>query len=138
MADKSFAESIIKPVVSLVCTAAICITGAVCVNKVINNGADKDGVSISAENDDAYLTEAEAAKYLGLDESRLVIMRKNLKKLEGAYMAYSYVEDGEEVTVVMYQKDKLDDIMEDLMKESGSVNFKYLEEILAKAEKADK
>lgn len=142
MANKSFPESLIKPAVSIVCTAAICITGAVCVNKAIkgNTAASPEAtsapVSISSESNDAYLTEAEAAAYLGLDEGRLVIMRKQLKYLEGTYMCYSYVKDGNDVEVVMYQKEKLDDVMADLMKKSNSINFKYLEEALAKAEAA--
>ncbi len=134
--SKSVKESIITPVVSLVCTAAICITGAVCVNKAVNKNAD--GVSLSAASEDAYLTEAETAKYLGIDESRLVIMRENLKMLDGAYVAYTYVgEDGKDVEVVMYQKAKLDKVMADFMKDRHSVNFKYIEEALAKAEKAE-
>lgn len=137
MANKSFAESILTPVVSIVCTAAICITGAACVNKVVKSDS-VDGVAISDESRDAYMTEAEAAKYLGIEESRLVILRKNLKKLEGAYMSYAYVEDGKDVEVIMYQKDKLDDVMEDLMKDSNAINFKYLEEALAKADKGSK
>lgn len=135
--SNKFTDSILTPVVSIVCTAAICITGAVCVNKVIKNDAQSN-VSISAESEDAYLTEAEAAKYLGLDEARLVILRKNLKKLEGSYMSYTYTENDKEVQVIMYQKDKLDKAMQDLMKDSNSINFKFLEEALAKAEKAEK
>lgn len=136
MANKSLPELLIKPVVSIVCTAAICITGAVCVNKAIKNDAEAN-VSISAESNDAYLTEAEAAAYLGISENRLAIMRKDLKFLEGAYMSYGYVEDGKNVQVVMYQKDKLDEVMEDLMKDKGSINFKFLEEALAKADEAE-
>lgn len=139
MADKSFKETIITPVVAIACTAAICITGAVCVNKAIkgsSTAAAPETASASSANDDAYLTEAEAAAYLGLDEGRLVIMRKQLKYLEGTYMSYSYVKDGNDVEVVMYQKEKLDDVMADLMKKSNSINFKYLEEALAKAEAA--
>lgn len=128
-------KSIITPVVSIICTAAICITGAVCVDKVIKKD-EGACTSISAESEDAYLTEAEAAKYLGIDESRLVIMRKNLKKLEGSYMIYSYVEDGKDVSVVMYQKAKLDAAMAVNMKDSNSINFKYLEEVLSKSEAA--
>ncbi len=136
--NNSVLKTIIKPAVSLVCTAAICITGAVCTNKVINKGTSDDGVSLSAANSDAYLTEAEAAAYLGLTESRLTILRKNLKKLEGSYMIYSYAEDGKDVEVVMYQKAKLDEIVAKLMGDRNSVNFKDLEEALAKAEKAEK
>lgn len=147
MSSKITPESLIKPVVSLVCTAAICITGAACVNKALKNDTApaepvpvaESAPAVSAENDNAYLTEAEAAKYIGIDAGRMAIMRKNLKMFDGAYMFYSYVgEDGKQVEIVMYQKDKLDSVMEKNMKDKGSVNFKYLEEALEKAEKAKK
>lgn len=135
MANKSVFEKIITPAVSLVCTAAICITGAACVSKVVNKDKKDDGVSISAQSEDAYLTEAEAASYLGIDEARLSIMRKNLKYLEGTYIEYSFKgDDGEMTDVVMYQKAKLDSVMVELMKDKNTINFKYIEEALAKAE----
>ncbi len=130
-------KSIITPVVSILCTAAVCVTGAVCVDKVVKND-ELVSSSISQESKDAYLTEAEAAEYLGIDAGRLAIIRKNLKKLEGSYMIYSYVEDGKDVEIVVYQKDRLDAAMANYMKNSNSVNFKYLEEVLAKNEKAKK
>ncbi len=135
MANKSVFEKVVAPAVSLVCTAAICITGAACVNKVVNKGKD-DGVYISAQSEDGYLTEAEAAKYLGIDEARLAIMRENLKYLEGSYIEYTFKgDDGEMVEVVMYQKAKLDSVMADLMKDKSTINFKYIEEALEKAAK---
>ena len=137
MANKSV-STFIKPAVSLICTAAICITGGVCATKAINKNADKNGVSLSATASDAYMTEAEAASYIGVDEGRMTIMRKNLKYFEGAYMKYSYAGDkGEDVEVVMYQKAKLDEIMSNLMKDKSNLNFKYLEEALAKVGKDD-
>lgn len=135
MANKSVLEKIITPAVSLVCTAAICITGATCVSKVVNKDKKDGNVSISAQSEDAYMTEAEAAAYLGIDEARMTIMRKNLKYLEGTYIDYSFKgEDGEITEVVMYQKAKLDSVMADLMKDKNTINFKYIEEALEKAE----
>ncbi|MCQ2479879.1 MAG: hypothetical protein MJ120_04485 [Clostridia bacterium] len=135
MANKSVLEKIITPAVSLVCTAAICITGAACVSKVVNKDKKDGNVSISAQSEDAYMTEAEAAAYLGIDEARMMIMRKNLKYLEGTYIDYSFRDGKDGMTeVVMYQKAKLDSVMAELMKDKNTINFKYIEEALEKAE----
>ncbi len=115
-------KTIIKCIVSVLCTVALCVTIFVCTN---NND--------SANTYSDYMTEAQAAEYLGISESRLEIMRKNLKYLDGAYITYSYVEDGKDVTVYMYSKEALNDTMAELMADNAkkSINFKYLEEILA-------
>lgn len=119
-------KTIITSIVSILCTVALCVTIFVCVG---NNNTDN--------NYGDYMTESQAAEYLGISESRLAIMRKNLKYLEGAYITYSYVEDGQDVIIYMYSKDALNDTMAKLMADDTkqSINFKYLEEILAEQEK---
>ena len=99
-------KTIISAVVSVICTAAICITAFLCVNNY-----KKETAAVS--ND--YMTEAQAAEYLGISENHLTIMRKNLKYLEGSYIVYSYVDDNDkDVSVCMYSKDELDKAVEKL------------------------
>lgn len=117
-------KTIISAVVSVICTAAICITAFLCVNNY-----KKETASVS--ND--YMTEAQAAEYLGISENHLTIMRKNLKYLEGSYIVYSYVDDNnQEVSLCMYSKDGLDKAVEKLMSKSNSssINFKYIEDAI--------
>lgn len=111
---------IIKAIVSVLCTVAICVTIFVC------TGNNKEATYPD------YMTETQAAEYLGIDEARLVIMRKNLKYLEGAYVSYSYEENGETVTVYKYSKEALNDVMAELMATEAkkNINFKYIEQIL--------
>lgn len=114
-------KTIISAVVSVICTAAICITAFLCVNNY-----KKETAAVS--ND--YMTEAQAAEYLGISENHLTIMRKNLKYLEGSYIVYSYVDDNDkDVSVCIYSKDELDKAVEKLMSKSSSssINFKYIE-----------
>lgn len=114
-------KTIIKCVVAILCTVAICVTISVCTGKT-DETATPD-----------YMTEAQAAEYLGISAERLEIMRKNLKYLEGAYVSYSYEVDGELQTVYMYSKQALNDTMAELMDAEGkkNINFKYIEQILA-------
>lgn len=117
-------KTIISAVVSVICTAAICITAFLCVNNY-----KKETAAVS--ND--YMTEAQAAEYLGISENHLTIMRKNLKYLEGSYIVYSYVDDNDkDVSVCMYSKDELDKAVEELMSKSSSssINFKYIEDAI--------
>ena len=117
-------KTIISAVVSVICTAAICITAFLCVNNY-----KKETAAVS--ND--YMTEAQAAEYLGISENHLTIMRKNLKYLEGSYIVYSYVDDNDkDVSVSMYSKDELDKAVEKLMSKSSSssINFKYIEDAI--------
>ena len=117
-------KTIISAVVSVICTAAICITAFLCVNNY-----KKETAAVS--ND--YMTEAQAAEYLGISENHLTIMRKNLKYLEGSYIVYSYVDDNDkDVSVFMYSKDELDKAVEKLMSKSSSssINFKYIEDAI--------
>ena len=123
-------KTILPAIIAVICTAAICLTAFFCVNSVTKKSEVK-------ATDSAYMTEAEAADYLGIDESRLVILRKNLKYLEGSYIVYTYVnESGEDVSVCMYSKAQLNKAMEKLMGDSktSSINFKYIEEALKEVE----
>lgn len=122
-------KTIIHAIVSILCTAAICITAVVCVNNY-----KKDNASAVASSD--YITEAQAADYLGISESRLVILRQNLKYLEGSYIVYAYTNDkGEDVSVCMYSKTDLKKAVSEIMSDSSKnkINFKYLEEAIEKA-----
>lgn len=117
-------KTIISAVVSVICTAAICITAFLCVNNYKKDTA-------TGSND--YMTESQAAEYLGISEDHLIIMRKNLKYLEGSYIVYSYVDDNDkDVSVCMYSKDGLDEAIEKLMSKStsSSINFKYIEDAI--------
>ncbi len=120
-------KTIIKSIVAILCTIAICVTIGVVF-------ADN---SKSEEVYGDYMTEAQAAEYLGITEERLAIMRVNLDYMDGAFMVYSYVEDGEDVISYMYSKQALNDVMAKLMADNGkrSINFKILEEVLAEQEK---
>ncbi len=112
-------KTIIKCAVAILCTVAICVTIFVCTGK-------------SGDTTPDFMTEAQAAEYLGVSAERLEIMRKNLKYLEGAYVAYSYEDNGEVVTVYMYSKQALNDTMAELMDSEGkkNINFKYIEQII--------
>lgn len=114
-------KTIISCVVSILCTVALCVTIF-----VSTGNSNTDSVP-------DYMTETQAAEYLGISADRLEIMRKNLKYLEGAYVSYSYEVDGEVETIYIYSKQALNDTMEKLMNESGkkNINFKYIEQIIA-------
>ncbi len=114
-------KTIIKCVVAILCTVAVCVTIFVCTGKSDANLAPD------------YMTEEQAAEYIGISTERLEIMRKNLKYLEGAYVSFSYEIDGEMQTVYIYSKQALNDTMAKLMGETGkkNINFKYIEQIIA-------
>ena len=96
-------KTIIKCAVAVLCTVAICVTIFVCTGK-------------SGETAPDYMTEAQAAEYLGVSAERFEIMRKNLKYLEGAYVSYSYEENGERETVQISHEDmhKFDYVKEEI------------------------
>lgn len=133
-------KTIITTIVSVICTAAICITAFLCVGKVVKSRTDSSAPDVkkSESQTPAYLTEAEAAAYLGIEEARLTILRKNLRYLEGSYIVYTYAdESGEEVSECIYSKSQLDKAVVKLMSDSktSSFNFKYLEEALKDTDK---
>lgn len=114
-------NTIIASIVAVLCTAAICITYAV--------KAPAEKKSAIAE-DNTYMTESEAAEYIGVTDEVMLMMRKNLKSFEGAYISYYYTDaDGKEVNDIVYNKVALDKAVEDIMKNQGALNFKYLQEV---------
>ena len=122
-------NKIISCIVAVICTAAICITYAVCTPK-----ADKADVRYGD-----YITEAEAAEYLGVTEEIMQIMRERLKYLEGSYIKYTYVNDkGEDEVILVYNKDKLDAKFAEIASKSSTLNFKYFQEKTAENTKAAK
>lgn len=119
-------KTFITSVVAVLCTLAICITYAVKAPK-----ADVSAAASSADSSN-YMTEAEAAKYIGVTDEVMQMMRENLKYFEGAYMSYAYTDgDGKEVNDVIYNKSALDDVVKKLMSsDSHALNFKYIQESL--------
>lgn len=115
-------NTIIASVVAILCTAAVCVTLAV----------KAPTQSKATVNDNTYMTETEAAEYIGVTEEVMQLMRKNLKSFEGAYISYYYTNtDGNEVNDVVYNKEALDEAVEKIMTEQGALNFKYIQEAAA-------
>lgn len=112
-------NKIISCIVAVICTAAICITYAVCTPKT-----SKADVRYGD-----YITEAEAAEYLGVTEEIMQLMREKLKYLEGTYMSYTYVDSKDkEVTILVYNKDELNSKMSEMMGKNGILNFKFIQD----------
>lgn len=110
-------NTIIRSIVAILCSAAICVTVALTMSK----GGQAD---VAKE----YMTASETAEYLGITEDVLEIIRVDLKKLEGSYMSYTYKNDkGETVTEILYQKSALDENMKELMESSGAINLEFLQ-----------
>lgn len=117
-------NTIIASIVAILCTAAICTTYAV---KSPEKKADS-----AVSSDTTYMTEAEAADYIGVTDEVMKMMRENLKSFEGAYVSYYYTNaDGKEVNDIVYNKAALDKAVQKIMSEQGSLNFKYIQEVTA-------
>lgn len=117
-------NTIIASIVAILCTAAICTTYAV------KSPAKKADSAVSS--DTTYVTEAEAADYIGVTDEVMKMMRENLKSFEGAYVSYYYTNaDGKEVNDIVYNKAALDKAVQKIMSEQGSLNFKYIQEVTA-------
>ena len=115
-------NTIIASIVAILCTAAICTTYAV------KSPAKKADSAVSS--DTTYMTEAEAADYIGVTDEVMKMMRENLKSFEGAYVSYYYTNaDGKEVNDIVYNKAALDKAVQKSMSEQGSLNFKYIQEV---------
>lgn len=113
-------NTIIASIVAILCTAAICTTYAV------KSPAKKADSAVSS--DTTYMTEAEAADYIGVTDEVMKMMRENLKSFEGAYVSYYYTNaDGKEVNDIVYNKAALDKAVQKIMSEQGSLNFKYIQ-----------
>lgn len=119
-------NTIISSVVAVICVAALCLTYAL----VGRNGSAEpaDTVAAVAENTD-YLTEEEAAAYIGVPADIMQMMREKLGYFKGAYMYYMYLDaEGNEVKSVVYNKDALNDAVAKLSEETGALSFKFLQE----------
>lgn len=115
-------NTIIASIVAILCTAAICTTYAV------KSPAKKADGAVSS--DTTYMTEAEAADYIGVTDEVMKMMRENLKSFEGAYVSYYYTNaDGKEVNDIVYNKAALDKAVQKIMSEQGSLNFKYIQKV---------
>lgn len=115
-------NTIIASIVAILCTAAICTTYAV------KSPAKKADSAFSS--DTTYMTEAEAADYIGVTDEVMKMMRENLKSFEGAYVSYYYTNaDGKEVNDIVYNKAALDKAVQKIMSEQGSLNFKYIQKV---------
>lgn len=121
-------NTIIASIVAILCTIAICVTVGVVFTEKKSCEEDKTYGE--------YLTEEEAAEYLGLSEDVVKMMREKLGKFKGACVEYTYLDEkGETVTAIIYNKTQLDEQFRNMMKESPNLNFKTLQEIYNKAEK---
>ncbi len=116
-------NTVIASIVAVLCTAAICVTYAV------KSPVNKKETSAVA-SDTTYMTEEEAADYIGVTDDVMKMMRENLKSFEGAYVAYYYTDaQGKEVTDIVYNKAALDKAVAKIMSEQGALNFKYIQEV---------
>lgn len=119
-------NTIIASIVAVLCTAAICTTYAV------KSPAKSNTSAVAA--DTTYMTEAEAAEYIGVTDEVMKMMRENLKSFEGAYVSYYYTNaDGKEVNDIVYNKAALDKAVEKIMTEQGALNFKYIQNTTAES-----
>ena len=116
-------NTVIASIVAVLCTAAICATYAV---KSPANVKETSAVAA----DTTYMTEAEAAEYIGVTDDVMKMMREKLKSFEGAYVSYYYTNaEGKEVNDIVYNKAALDKAVEKIMKDQGALNFKYIQEV---------
>lgn len=116
-------NTVIASIVAVLCTAAICVTYAV---KSPANVQETSAVAA----DTTYMTEAEAAEYIGVTDDVMKMMREKLKSFEGAYVSYYYTNaEGKEVNDIVYNKAALDKAVEKIMKDQGALNFKYIQEV---------
>lgn len=115
-------NTIISCIVAILCVVALCVTYATCT-------PDTKAETVVAD----YLTEAEAADYIGVTDDVMVMMREKLGLFKGAYMLYMYKDaSGKEVTDIVYKKDALNEAVDKMMEEHGAYNFKFLQENTSK------
>lgn len=111
-------NTIISCIVAILCVVALCVTYAVC------TPSTKSATEVAD-----YLTEAEAADYIGVTDEVMVMIREKLGLFKGAFMSYTYKDaSGNEVTDIVYNKEALDEAVEKMMDEYGALNFKYVQE----------
>ncbi|MBQ8574776.1 MAG: hypothetical protein IJ447_01860 [Clostridia bacterium] len=110
-------NTVISCIVAILCVVALCVTYAVCTPS-----------TQPAEFAD-YLTEEEAADYIGVSDEVMVMIREKLGLFKGAFMTYTYTDaSGKEVTDIVYNKAALDEAVEKMMSEHSGLNFKYLQD----------
>ncbi|MBQ5592773.1 MAG: hypothetical protein IIU80_07485 [Clostridia bacterium] len=115
-------NTIISCIVAILCVVALCVTYASCTPATEADTAVAD-----------YLTEAEAADYIGVTDEVMVMMRSKLGLFKGAYMTYMYLDaNGKEVTDIVYKKEALNEALDKIMEEHGAYNFKFLQEAESK------
>lgn len=121
-------NTIISSAVAIICVAALCLTYAL-VGKNSSDSVTPDNASASIAVNDDYLTEEEAASYIGVPTDIMQMMREKLGYFKGAYMSYMYLDaEGNEVKSVVYNKDALNDAVAKLSEETGALSFKFLQE----------
>lgn len=132
--NKLSINTIVSSVVAVLCVAALCITYALSGKAPVETADDKDvtaspaAVSAAATNDE-YMTEAEAAAYIGVPTDIMQLMREKFSYFKGAYMNYMYTDSqGKEVKTVVYNKAALNEAVAKLSKDVGALNFKYVQE----------
>ena len=74
-------NTIISCIVAILCVVALCATYAVCTPDTQTN------VTVAE-----YLTEEEAAEYIGVTGEIMTMMRSKLGFFKGAYMTYIYLD----------------------------------------------
>ncbi len=123
-------NTIISSIVAILCVVALCVTYAVTASKSSTAAAQPENTSGTQVTDSSndYMTEAEAAAYINVPVEVMVMLRKDLGRLDGAFMSYSYKNsEGEEVTDIIYKKDALDKAVQKNMDEYGAFDFKFLQ-----------
>ena len=114
-------NTIISCIVAVVCVVALCVTYASCTPKAENTAAVAGAYA-------DYLSEEEAAEYIGVSAEIMEMMRIKLGYFKGAYMQYIYLEDGKQVESIVYNREALNEAVEKLSKEVGALSFKFLQE----------
>ncbi len=110
-------NTIVSSIVAILCVVALCVTYAVCTPK-------SESASVVAD----YMTEAEAAEYIGVTDEVMLMVREKLGLFKGAYMSYTYTDtNGKEVTDIVYNKEALDEVVQKMMDDHGALNFKYIQ-----------
>ena len=114
-------NTIISCIVAILCVVALCATYAGCTPATQSEAA---AVAV-----DEYLTEEEAAEYIGVTDEVMTMMREKLGFFKGAYMTYIYLDaNGNEVTDIVYNKTELDKAVKTLMADKNALSFKFLQE----------
>lgn len=132
--DTSMTKTIVKSAVAVVCTAALCITYATSNSKKAapeKTVTSDTAVFETVEPETSYISEAQAAAYIGISETALKTIREKTPQfIKGSYMTYTYYNDeGTEITTVVYNKAALDKVIDKLMNSDNKyINLRYIQE----------